>query len=106
MAPMRFGLGSLHRARRSPRTPRASVAGAGGRRSRTNGPVEALQAQAVDDVAGLVGDPLLVHRLVDARQDAHDFAAAGIDADGGADRIHHVDGLGLASAPTGRELNA
>ena len=62
-------------------------------------PVEALEPQPVDDVAGLVGDPLLVHRLVHARQDAHHLAAAGIDADAGADRIHHVDGLGLASAP-------
>ena len=63
------------------------------------GPVEALQAQAVHDLAGLVGDPLLVHRLVHARQDAHDLAAAGIDADRGADRIHHVDGIGLGELP-------
>ena len=45
------------------------------------GTVEPLGAQAVDDVAGLVGNPLLVHGLVDARQDAHHLAAAGIDPD-------------------------
>ncbi len=61
--------------------------------------VETLEAQAVDDVAGLVGDPFLVHRLVHARQNAHDLAAAGIDADGRADRIHHVDRIGLRQFP-------
>ena len=63
------------------------------------GLVEALRLQAVPDEAGLVGDPLLVHRLVQARQDAHDFAAARINADGGAERVHHVDGLGLGQLP-------
>ncbi len=51
------------------------------------GPVEPLDAQAVDDVAGLVGDPLLVHLVVDARQDAHHLAPAGVDADRRADRV-------------------
>ena len=63
------------------------------------GPVEALGAQAVDDVSRLVGDPLLVHRLVDARQDAHHFLTAGIDADRRADGVHHVDRLGLGQLP-------
>ncbi len=54
------------------------------------------------DVAGLVGNPLLVHRLVDARQDAHHLAAAHVDADGRAQRVHHVDGLGLAQLPRTR----
>ena len=62
------------------------------------GPVEPLRAQAVDDVARLVGDPLLVHRLVDARQDSHHLAAAGIDPDRGADAVHHVDRLVLPSS--------
>ena len=90
---------ALHPRRRS--CANASCQDAGRRRpfSRTIGPVEALQAQAVDDLAGLVGDPLLVHRLVDARQDAHDLAAARIDADGRADRIHHVDRFGLGQLP-------
>ena len=63
------------------------------------GTVEPLRAQAVDDVAGLVGNPLLVHRLVDARQDPHHLAAAGIDPDRRADAVHHVDRLGLAEFP-------
>ena len=63
------------------------------------GPVEPLRAQAVDDVAGLVGNPFLVDRLVDARQDPHHFAAAGIDPDRGAYAVHHVDRLGLAELP-------
>ncbi len=49
------------------------------------GLVEALGAQPVDHVTRLVGNPFLVHVVVDARQDAHDLAPAGIDADGGAD---------------------
>jgi hypothetical protein len=40
------------------------------------GPVEPLHPQAVNDVAGLVRDPLLVDGLVDARLDPHDLAPA------------------------------
>ena len=50
-------------------------------------------------MAGLVGDPLLVHRLVEAGQDAHHFLAARVDADGRADSVHHVDALGLGELP-------
>ena len=64
--------------------------------------VEALAAQAVDDVARLVGNPLLVHVVVDARQDAHHLAAAGVDADRGADRVHDVDRFGLVQLPRPR----
>jgi len=63
------------------------------------GAIDALRLQAIDDVAGLVGDPLLVDRLVDARQDANDFAAARVDADGGAERVHDVDRFGLDVFP-------
>jgi hypothetical protein len=98
MAPMRLGAAACTRcailAKASGQEP--------GRRRAVDaheGPVEALQAQAVDDVAGLVGDPLLVDRLVHARQDPHDLAAAGIDPDVGADRVHDVDGIGLGRAP-------
>src|SRR6202007_458692 len=42
------------------------------------GPVEPLRAQAVDDMARLVGDPLLVHGLVYARQDESYLAAVGV----------------------------
>ena len=65
-------------------------------------PIEPLGLEAVDDMAGLVGDPLLVHRLVDARQDAHDFAAARVDADRRPQRVHHVDRLGLHVFPRPR----
>ena len=63
------------------------------------GPVEALRLQAVGDMAGLVGDPLLVHGVVDARQDAHHLAAARVDADGRAERVHDVDRFRSWSAP-------
>ena len=63
------------------------------------GLVEALAAQAVPDEAGLVVDPLFVHGVVVARQDAHDLAALGVDADVRPQRIHHVDGFGLGQFP-------
>jgi hypothetical protein len=63
------------------------------------GTIEPLQPQPVDHLACLVRDPLLVDGLVDARQDAHDLAAARIDADGGADRVHHVDRRRLRQLP-------
>ena len=63
------------------------------------GPVEALDPQPVGHVARLVGDPLLVHGIVVARQDAQHLASPRIDADVGADRIHDVDRLGLAQLP-------
>ena len=65
-------------------------------------PVEPLRAQAVDDVAGLVGNPFLVHGLVDARQDPHHLAATGVDAYRRADAIHDVDRLRLAKLPRTR----
>ena len=63
------------------------------------GPVEALGAQAVGHEARLVGDPLLVHGVVVARQDAQHLAPARIDADVRADRIHTSIDLGLAQLP-------
>ncbi len=50
-------------------------------------------------MAGLVGDPLFVDRLVDPRQDAHHLAPTGVDADGRADRVHDVDRFGLGQLP-------
>ena len=47
----------------------------------------------------LVADPLLVHVLVDARQDAHHLALADVDADVRADRVHHVDAGHAAQLP-------
>src|SRR6478752_7373953 len=43
--------------------------------------VEPLRAQTVDYVTRLVGNPLLVHVFIGARQDPHHFAAARINAD-------------------------
>jgi len=61
--------------------------------------VEPLRFEPVPDVAGLVGNPLLVHSVIHARQDAEDLSVAAVDPDIGADRIHHVDALGLHQLP-------
>ena len=58
--------------------------------------VQAALLQAIAGNAGLVGDPFFVHVFVEARHDAHHFAAACIDANDGAARVMHVDALGLA----------
>ena len=63
------------------------------------GPVQPLARQAVDGVAGLVADPLLVDVLVGARQHAQDRRAARVDPDRRAQRVHHVDALGLLQLP-------
>ena len=70
------------------------------------GLIEPLRAQTVDDMTGLVGNPLLVHVLVGARQDAHHLAAARVDADRRADGIHDIDGLGLVQFPGPRREGA
>src|SRR5690606_29305329 len=62
-------------------------------------PVEALTLEAVPDEAGLVGNPFLVDGVVDARQDAHHFPAAAVDANVGADGVHYVDGFSLGELP-------
>ena len=64
--------------------------------------IEPLRAQAVDHVPGLVGNPFLVHVVIGARQDAHYLPAAGVDADRRAERVHHVDRLGLVELPRPR----
>ena len=63
------------------------------------GGVEALAAQPVAGEPRLVGDPLLVDILVQQRDHPLHLAAARIDADIAADRVHHVDGLGLGQLP-------
>ena len=70
------------------------------------GPVEALRRAGRRDVAGLVGDPLLVDRLVDARQDAHHLAAARVDADRASRPRPSRRSTRSSSAPTGRALKA
>jgi len=53
--------------------------------------VEPLGAQSVDHMASFVGNPFLVHVIVSARQDAHHFAPARINADRRTQRVHDVD---------------
>ena len=50
-------------------------------------------------VARLVADPLLVHVLVDAREDAHHLALADVEADVRSDRVHDVDARDVAQLP-------
>ena len=50
-------------------------------------------------MARLVGDPFLVHVVMVARQDAHHRPAPHVDADVGAERVHHVNALGLLQLP-------
>ena len=50
-------------------------------------------------MAGLVVRPLLVDVLVEPRQRAHHLALARVEADVGADRVHHVDRRDLAQLP-------
>ena len=61
--------------------------------------VQTLAAQAVPNVTRLIGNPLFVYAIVVARQDTHDLAAFGINADVRTKRIHHVDGFGLGQFP-------
>ena len=46
------------------------------------GTIEPLGAEPVNDVAGFIRDPLFVHGAIEARQNAHHLASAGIDTDG------------------------
>ena len=97
--PARIGarhLGSDCRKRRAPAHRLQAAAAA------DIGLVEPLRAQAIDDVAGLVGNPFFVHVVIGARQDAHHFASARVDADRRAERIHHIDRLGLVELPRAR----
>src|SRR5438034_7075368 len=55
--------------------------------------------QPVDRETRLVRDPLFVHRLVEARQDAHYLRTAGIDPDIAADSVEDIDRFGLAKLP-------
>ena len=63
------------------------------------GTVEPPGLQPVDDLPRLVGNPFLVHVVVDARKNTHDLASAGVHADRRAERIHHVDRLRLGQLP-------
>ena len=62
-------------------------------------PVEAVAHQRIDVVARLIADPLLVHVLVDARQDAHHLTLADVEADVRPDRVHDVDAGHPAQLP-------
>ena len=63
------------------------------------GPIEPLALQPVIGEAGAITDPFLVDVLVQARQHPQHLAATGVDPDIAADRIQHVDRLGLAQLP-------
>ncbi len=67
------------------------------------GPIQPPALQPVDREAGLVAQPLLVHVVIDARQDAQHFRPARIDADIAADRIEHVDAVHLVQLPRPRD---
>src|SRR5262245_4080176 len=62
-------------------------------------PVETLHAQAVPHMARLVRNPFFVDGVVHPRQEAKDLAAAAIDTNVGAERVHDVDRLGLGKFP-------
>ena len=68
--------------------------------SRTHGRSSRLRTSASTWCRVLSLDPLLVHVLVDARQDAHHLALADVEADVRADRVHHVDRRAPGEAPT------
>src|SRR6185503_14871692 len=90
-------------AQRSPATPvrrSAMAAKASGQVASTSLPA---RAEPVDGEARLVGNPLLVDVLVEARQDAQHGWAAGIDPNVRADGIEHVDRFRLAQFPGPRD---
>ncbi len=62
-------------------------------------PVQPPPLQPVEREARLVAQPLLVHVIVQSRQDAQHFGAARIDADVAALRIEHIDAVGLLQLP-------
>ncbi len=66
------------------------------------GRIETLAAQPIAGIARLVRNPFLVHAFMHARQHAHHFRPARIDADIRALCVHHVDGFGLAQFPRAR----
>ena len=58
--------------------------------------------QPIDLIARLVGDPLLVHVVVDPRQDAQHFAAAAVEPDVRPAGVGHVDRERLLELPRPR----
>ena len=61
--------------------------------------VQTLTAQAIPNETCLVRNPLFVHAVVVARQNAHHFTAFGVNADVATQRVHHVDGFGFGQFP-------
>ena len=68
---------------RSPPNASGQLAGRSLPSSPNPGLVQPALLQAIEGEAGLVAQPLLVHRIVRPRQDAQDFGATGVDADRG-----------------------
>ena len=84
--------------RRSRRKPPPSLRAEAGRQPADTGD-QPLRLQPIDNVTRLVRNPFLVDRIVDARQDAHDLATTQIHPDRRAQRVHHVNRLGLNVLP-------
>ncbi len=61
--------------------------------------VQTLATQSIPDETGFVGNPFLVHTIMVARNDPHDFTTFGIHTDVGAKRVHHINSLGFLQLP-------
>ena len=64
--------------------------------------VQTLAAQTIPDKTGFVGNPFLVHTVMVTRQEPHDFAPLGVDANIRAQRVHHIDAFRLGQLPRTR----
>ena len=64
--------------------------------------VETLRIQPVPNKARFIGQPFFIHIIMVARHDAHGFAAAHIDTNIAAQRVHDVNGFGFAKLPGAR----
>ena len=67
------------------------------------GAIKPAALQSVQGEARLVAQPLLVHVLIQPRQDAQHFRPAGVDTDVGADGVQHIDAIDLHQFPRPRD---
>ena len=61
--------------------------------------IEAALSQAIDLIAPFIGQPFLIHIIIDARQSAHNFAAAAIETDIRANSVRHINAERLFEFP-------